>query len=141
MQDIVESLLLLARLDERGRSERTEPVDLDDLLIEEARRVRSAGSVDVDASGIAGARVAGDPTLLGRALRNLVDNAVRHARSRVALSVRTVGGRCIVRLSHQKPPSISPPSTATSARVSAVDSSTAFEVFIALSPTMDRAPL
>jgi hypothetical protein len=53
----------------------------------------------------------------------------------------TGGGPCIVRLSHQKPPSISPPSTATSARVSAVDSSTAFEVFIALSPTMDRAPL
>ncbi len=51
------------------------------------------------------------------------------------------GAPCIVRLSHQKPPSISPPSTATSAKVITVDSSTAFEVFIALSPTLDQAPL
>lgn len=96
MQDIVESLLLLTRLDERGRSERTETVDLDDVLLSEARRVRTTGAVEVDASGIAGARVSGDPTLLGRAVRNVVDNAVRHARSRVALSARTEGDWCIV---------------------------------------------
>ncbi|PSL39276.1 signal transduction histidine kinase [Labedella gwakjiensis] len=96
MQDIVESLLLLTRLDERGRSERAEPVDLDDVLLQEVRRVRATGSVDVDASGIAPARVSGDPALLGRAVRNVVDNAVRHAQGRIALSVRTEGAWCIV---------------------------------------------
>lgn len=96
MQDIVESLLLLTRLDERGRSERTEAVDLDDLLLQEARRVRGIGTVDVDASGISPARVSGDPALLGRAVRNIVDNAARHARTRIALSVRTDGAWCIV---------------------------------------------
>ncbi|RUR01985.1 HAMP domain-containing histidine kinase [Labedella endophytica] len=96
MQDIVESLLLLTRLDERGRSERTERVDLDDLLLAEARRVRAAGAVEVDASGISGARVSGDPALLGRAVRNVVDNAVRHARSRIAVMARTEGARCVI---------------------------------------------
>jgi signal transduction histidine kinase len=96
MQDIVESLLLLTRLDERGRAERTEAVDLDDLLLREARRVRAAGAVEVDATGVSGARVQGDPALLGRAVRNVVDNAVRHARSRITLSVRTEGAWCIV---------------------------------------------
>lgn len=96
MQDIVESLLLLTRLDERGRSERMELVDLDDVLLQEARRVRAIGSLDMDASGISPARVSGDPALLGRAVRNVVDNAVRHAQGRIALSVRTEGAWCIV---------------------------------------------
>jgi signal transduction histidine kinase len=96
MQDIVESLLLLTRLDERGRGERVEAVDLDDVLLAEAKRVRDAGAVDVDASGIEGARVLGDPALLARAVRNVVDNAVRHADSRIALSVRVEGRTAVV---------------------------------------------
>lgn len=96
MQDIVESLLLLTRLDERGRGERVEAVDLDDVLLAEAKRVRGSGAVDVDASGIASARVMGDPALLVRAVRNIVDNAVRHADSRIAVSVRTDGRTAVV---------------------------------------------
>jgi signal transduction histidine kinase len=98
MQDIVESLLLLTRLDERGIAERTEAVDLDDILLAEVRRIRTTGALSVDATGIAGARVQGDPVLLARAVRNLVDNAVRHARSRVALSVRVHDELCLLRV-------------------------------------------
>ncbi|RWZ52037.1 HAMP domain-containing histidine kinase [Labedella phragmitis] len=96
MQDIVESLLLLTRLDERGRGERVEAVDLDDVLIAEARRVRASGHVAVDTTGIEGARVSGDPALLARAVRNIVDNAVRHATSRIALSLRVEAGTAVV---------------------------------------------
>lgn len=85
LQGIVESLLLLARLDEGGGAHQ-EPVDLDDLALGEVRRLRARG-VEVDGSGIRAARVEGDPRLLGQLARNLADNAVRHAAGRVAISV------------------------------------------------------
>ncbi|WP_141873511.1 sensor histidine kinase [Microbacterium saperdae] len=85
LQGIVESLLLLARLDE-GASGREEPVDLDDIALGEVRRLRAAG-LDVDGSGIRAARVNGDPRLLGQLLRNLADNATRHRRERIAIGV------------------------------------------------------
>ncbi|WP_426182114.1 sensor histidine kinase [Microbacterium sp. TWP3-1-2b2] len=85
LQGIVESLLLLARLDE-GTSTHDEAVDLDDIAFGEVRRLRAAG-LEVDGSGIRAARVRGDPRLLGQLMRNLVDNAVRHSRGRVAIGV------------------------------------------------------
>lgn len=85
LQGIVESLLLLARLDE-GAGTHDEPVDLDDIALAEVRRLRAAG-IDVDGTGISAARVSGDPRLLGQLLRNLADNAVRHSRGRVAIGV------------------------------------------------------
>jgi signal transduction histidine kinase len=85
LQGIVESLLLLARLDE-GVTGSTEPVDLDDLALAEVRRLRATG-LDVDGSGIRAARTVGDPRLLGQLLRNLADNAARHSNGRVAIGV------------------------------------------------------
>ncbi len=85
LQGIVESLLLLARLDE-GVGTNVEPVDLDDLALAEARRLRASG-LEVDGSGIRAARVEGDPRLLGQMLRNLADNAARHSAGRLAISV------------------------------------------------------
>ncbi|WP_447914066.1 sensor histidine kinase [Microbacterium phyllosphaerae] len=85
LQGIVESLLLLARLDEGGGTH-DESVDLDDLALGEARRLRSRG-IEVDSSGIRAARVEGDPRLLGQLLRNLADNAARHSAGHVAISV------------------------------------------------------
>jgi len=89
LQGIVESLLLLARLDE-GAGIHAEPVDLDDLALAEVRRLRSRG-LEADGSGISAARVNGDPRLLGQLLRNLADNAARHARGRVAITVTSAG--------------------------------------------------
>lgn len=85
LQGIVESLLLLARLDE-GTSTHDEAVDLDDIALGEVRRLRAVG-LEVDGSGIRAARVRGDPRLLGQLVRNLADNAVRHSRGRVAIGV------------------------------------------------------
>ncbi|MCZ9635177.1 sensor histidine kinase [Rhodococcus sp. BH5] len=89
MQELVEGLLLLARLDEGQRRVRA-PVDLDDLALIEARRLRGLG-VTVDTQGIGPGRVVGDESLLARAVRNLADNAARHAAGTVTLRVVAFG--------------------------------------------------
>jgi len=96
MQDLVEGLLLLARLDE-GQRPPTAPVDLDDLVLREADRLRRTGghpgerstAVEVDTSGVGPGRVEGNDRLLARVVRNLVDNASRHAEGRITLRVRS----------------------------------------------------
>lgn len=88
MQDLVEGLLLLARLDENHRPH-MEPVDLDDLVLAEVSRLKRVAELTVDASGVGAAQVMGSRRLLGRAVRNLVDNAARHADGRVVLRLGT----------------------------------------------------
>jgi signal transduction histidine kinase len=92
LQDLVESLLLLARLDENSGTVVRNPVDLDDLVLADAKRVRDVGTVVLDTSGVGPARVTGDERMLARAVRNLTDNAARHARSAVAVAVHVRGG-------------------------------------------------
>lgn len=87
MQDLVEGLLLLARLDER-RAQPHAPTDVDDLALAEVRRLRGMG-VNVDGRGVGPGRVSGTETLLARALRNLVDNAIRHTHDQVTIRVWT----------------------------------------------------
>lgn len=90
VQRLVEDLLLLARADEQSLTLEQRPVDLDDLVFEEASRLRAGGaswSMQVDTSDVSAARVVGDVTALRRVLRNLADNAARHARQRMAFSL------------------------------------------------------
>ncbi len=96
MQEIVEGLLLLARLDEDAGAAAATAVDLDDLALAEVRRIRALGTAAADGRGIAPARVPGDPRLLARAMRNLVDNAARHARGAIAITTTTQHGRALV---------------------------------------------
>lgn len=90
MQRLVEQLLVLTRADEGAVVRARHDVDLDDLARAEARRVRRAG-LTVDTSGVAAVRVRGDSTALGQVVRNLVDNAARHASSAVTISARDAG--------------------------------------------------
>jgi signal transduction histidine kinase len=94
MQELVDALLLLARLDEQV-AHRRDPIDLDDLALAEVKRLRAAG-VAADGSGIGAARVRGDERLLGRLVRNLADNAARHAGSAVAIGVSERDGRVVL---------------------------------------------
>ncbi|WP_026275826.1 sensor histidine kinase [Salinispora tropica] len=86
---LVDDLLLLARLDEAPPARGTGPVALGALLTEVAAR-HPATSVQV-APSAAPLWAVGDLDELRRVLVNLVDNAVRHARSRVLLSVEPDG--------------------------------------------------
>ena len=82
---LVDALLLLARADESGLRPRFEDVDLDEVA--EAERLRPAGRI-VPRIEAAHVRVVGDRGQLAQVVRNLVDNACRHARSTVVVSVR-----------------------------------------------------
>ncbi|MEV5069462.1 HAMP domain-containing histidine kinase [Microbacterium sp. LMI12-1-1.1] len=101
MQDLVDALLLLTRLDESPAIQH-EAVDLDDLAFAEITRLRAGGAV-VDGSGIHAARVRGDVRLLGRLVRNLADNAARHARSAVAIGVLERDGQVLLTVDDDGP--------------------------------------
>jgi signal transduction histidine kinase len=88
LQELVDDLLLDARLESGSIGPASAPVDLDDLLLDEARRLRQRGLVRVDTSAISAARVLGDPKQLRRAIGNLTSNAERHATTTVTLELR-----------------------------------------------------
>ena len=83
---LVDDLLRLARLDAGVRLAR-EPVDLDEIVLDAARRSRETTQVTVDTTAVSGARAPGDADALTRVVQNLLDNAVRHARSQVTIGL------------------------------------------------------
>lgn len=91
MRVLIEDLLLLARADERGLMLRSEDVDVDVLAEGEVARLRRTSTHSVRAD-LLPARVCGDVGALTRVLRNLLENADRHARSLIEVSVREHDG-------------------------------------------------
>lgn len=83
MSQLVSDLLTLARLDEGVLRLRPSDVDLDELTLAHADRLRSHGRVEVSVRGVNAARIRGDETQLTRVVANLADNAERFARHRV----------------------------------------------------------
>ncbi len=75
LQRIAEDLLLLARADERTLELSSKPLDLDDLVLEEAKRLKLTSPLRVDTSDVSGGRAVGDRSALQRVVRNLADNA------------------------------------------------------------------
>ena len=91
---LAEDLLVLARLDERaGRRAARQAVPLGALAEAEAGRYGEA-RVPVSVAASEPCTVTGDPDGLHRMLGNLIDNAVRYARSQVTVSV-TAAGQCV----------------------------------------------
>ncbi len=89
---VVDDLLLLARSDEGHLLPRRDAVDIDELVLADAARLRVQGKVHVDLTGVGAGRVAGDREQLQRVVRNLADNAERHASSAVTFSVDEIEG-------------------------------------------------
>ncbi|ADU47363.1 sensor histidine kinase [Intrasporangium calvum] len=90
---LVDDLLLLARADDAATTRRTSDLDVGQLVSDVARRYAHARVPVRTAPGLAGREL---PTRaasadLTRALTNLVDNAVRHARTSVVLDATAVG--------------------------------------------------
>jgi signal transduction histidine kinase len=78
LETLIDDLAWLARHDEH-REIATVDVDLDDLLFEEGQRVRLLTPLGVDTTGVQPTRVTGDPAMMKRMIRNVVDNATRYA--------------------------------------------------------------
>jgi signal transduction histidine kinase len=102
LQRLVEDLLVLAGLGEAGRN-RLEEVDLDEIVLQDVRRRRTASSVRFDLRKVSGGRVVGDPDQLARVVQNLVDNAQRHAVSVVAIELSTSAGEVVLTVQDDGP--------------------------------------
>lgn len=89
MERLVADLLLLARADEDTLRLQHLPIDLDDIVLAEAGQLRTRGRVHVDTVGVSACKVRGDAAQLLRLVRNLLDNAERHATSTVTIGLRT----------------------------------------------------
>jgi signal transduction histidine kinase len=100
MEQLTEELLALARLDELSKIEMGE-VDLGGLLRELTENDPSRAELRETVEG----HVRGNVELLGRAVRNLLANARRHAgdSGRVLLSATTVGDRVTVAVEDDGP--------------------------------------
>ncbi|HEY0238493.1 MAG TPA: HAMP domain-containing sensor histidine kinase [Friedmanniella sp.] len=86
MRGLVANLMALARIDLPDAAPLRVDVDVDDLVGNEVRRLRSTSPHEVGVQ-VEPVRVLADPVQLAQALRNLVDNAERHALARVALTL------------------------------------------------------
>jgi len=102
MRALVEDLLLLATADERGLALRLGDVDLDDIIGGEAARLRLLDRFTVGVS-VHPVRVRGDPARLARVVRNLADNAARHARSTITLGCEVEGDEAIITVADDGP--------------------------------------
>ncbi|MEV7602409.1 HAMP domain-containing sensor histidine kinase [Kitasatospora sp. NPDC089797] len=111
LQRLTDDLLLLAAVEEPdgppggGRAEPVEPVDLADLVGEQVaeRAHLSAGRPAFLAVSLETAPVPGAELRLGRLVRNLLDNAARHARTAVAVSVTVEDGCAVLTVTDDGP--------------------------------------
>jgi signal transduction histidine kinase len=103
MERLVGDLLHLARSDAGRQESRREPVDLDDLVLMEANRLRTQTTLTIDVSGVSGAQVVGDRAQLGRAIRNLADNAARYAASTVTMALQEADGAAVLTIDDDGP--------------------------------------
>lgn len=99
LDGLIDDLFWLARNDESEIQVRRVDVDIDDLLFEEARRVRTMSDLSVDTSLVQPTRVVGDPALLKRMIRNVVDNATRFATGALGFDAHFEDDEAVVRVS------------------------------------------
>jgi signal transduction histidine kinase len=92
LQHLVEDLLQLARSDAGAAEMTSAPVDLDDIVLREARRLRDRGRVLTDTSRVSAVQVTGDRDQLSRAVQNLLENAERHAATTVTVALDEIHG-------------------------------------------------
>lgn len=91
--------------DDRARQAPALGVDLDDVVLREVRRLRAGlrAGVVVDTAAVSGAQVHGDSAELARLVRNLLDNAARHAVSVVEVSLYERAGMATLAVADDGP--------------------------------------
>jgi signal transduction histidine kinase len=90
LERLIDNLLVLAQADGGVAVRSRQMVDLDELVLRELRDLQARGRMRIDVTGLAGGRVVGDPDQLRRVVRNLLDNAERHAASTVRVELARV---------------------------------------------------
>jgi signal transduction histidine kinase len=122
---LVEDLLLLARADEAGLALSTESFDIAEVIDEE---VQSSGgpSIDVDTTGVASIRLVGDRRRIGQVLRNLIDNAIRHAHRTISIEAMSDNEDVLIVVSDDGP------------GIPGVDRQRIFERFVRLDESRNR---
>lgn len=126
MRALIEDLLLLARADEQSLVLRKDRVQLAELAEVEATRVQRDSGREIH-TDLSPARLIGDPAAVGRVIRNLVENAVRHAKSRVDIHVGSRDGTAILTVSDDGP------------GIAAADRARVFERFVRLDAARARS--
>jgi signal transduction histidine kinase len=85
----VEDLLAIAVVDASALdAAHREPVDLDEIVFAEVRRVRAHAALDVNTSQVSGAQLDVNADQFVRVVRNLLDNAASHATASVDVVLR-----------------------------------------------------
>jgi signal transduction histidine kinase len=126
LQALVDDLLLLARLDEGSAIATSEEVDLDDLVLAEAARLRATTTDEIGTRDVHAGRIRGDARSLERLIRNLGDNAARHAAT-VAFGLSAQNGHVTLTVDDDGP------------GIAAADRDRVFERFVRLDEGRGRA--
>lgn len=90
LQSLVDQLLILDRAESMPPPP-VGPVDLDELVLAQARQLARGTRLRVDTSRVSGGQVTGRDTDLARLVENLAANAARYATSTVAFTVHQLG--------------------------------------------------
>jgi signal transduction histidine kinase len=102
MRKLIDDLLLLARADEQSLVMGTQEVSVSDVAEAEVARARHNARCAIH-SALSPARIVGDSTAISRVIRNLLDNAVRHATSHVDVCVGSRGRDAVITISDDGP--------------------------------------
>lgn len=102
MQRLVDDLLYLARHDETKPPAEDVEVDLDQIVLAEGAGLAQRCKVGIE-KAVVPIRVKGDPNRLAQLIRNLTDNAVRHAEQTIWLETGNRDGSAVVTVSDDGP--------------------------------------
>ena len=125
LEELIEQLVLLAKADERQLSARREPVDLTAVLSDTVAHLPvHRAEIHLDAG--ANLAATGDADHLERLFRNIIDNALRYAASRVVITAAANGYVARIEIDDDGP------------GVPAADRSRVFDRFVRLDPSRER---
>jgi signal transduction histidine kinase len=92
LSTLMDDLLALARLDDPAHQSNHRLLDLDDIVLAEITRARQTTGHVIDAAAVSAAQVIADPGAMTRIVRNLLENADRHAHNRLAVALGNNNG-------------------------------------------------
>ncbi len=102
---LVDDAILLARAEAGDWTMSSEPSDLPEVVdgvVEAVRPQAEAAGIAVEVQGLGG-KIRGDDQAVSRIIRNLLDNAIRHAATQVTVSITEESNRAVATVSDDGP--------------------------------------